>query len=220
MIVLIFVQVVLFVVGILYCCSPYHLCPCCSGAEAARIAQEEKEEQEEQEDALENYRREQEQEEQKRKKAHVRVHTNERPFACNYCDYAAAQKSNLKRHIKSQHGAASGNKKSTISSASDSSPSSSEASSEEEEEEEDEQPMQTKPKKQTHRLLSMFGGTTVSMQVSSNTSVHATPNSTAMEYSGCVWYVKSVSNIYQLPVLNIDDLHYVYLNKKKQTIKY
>ena len=202
----------------------YHLCPCCSGAEAARIAQEEKEEQEEQEDALENYRREQEQEEQKRKKAHVRVHTNERPFACNYCDYAAAQKSNLKRHINSQHGAASGNKKSTISSASDSSPSSSEASSEEEEEEEDEQPMQTKQKKQKkqkHRLLSMFGGTTVSMQVSSNTSVHATPNSTAREYSDCVWYVKSVfSNIYQLPVLNIDDLHYVYLNKKKQTIKY
>ena len=62
----------------------------------------------------------------------------------------------------------------------------------------------------------MFGGTTVSMQVSSNTSVHATPNSTAREYSDCVWYVKSVSNIYQ----NIDDLHYVYLNKKKQTIKY
>ena len=97
----------------------YHLCPCCSGAEAARIAQEEKEEQEEQEDALENYRREQEQEEQKRKKAHVRVHTNERPFACNHCDYAAKLKHHLQSHIKSQHGAASGNKKSTISSASD-----------------------------------------------------------------------------------------------------
>ncbi|XP_022710127.1 zinc finger protein 236-like isoform X2 [Varroa jacobsoni] len=35
---------------------------------------------------------------------HVRVHTNEKPFACPHCPHRTAQKGNLKSHIKRHHG--------------------------------------------------------------------------------------------------------------------
>ena len=34
---------------------------------------------------------------------HIRTHTGETPFACNYCNYSANRKDNLIRHIQSKH---------------------------------------------------------------------------------------------------------------------
>ena len=34
---------------------------------------------------------------------HNRTHTGERPYQCDYCDYAATQSSSLKRHIVNVH---------------------------------------------------------------------------------------------------------------------
>ena len=34
---------------------------------------------------------------------HLLTHTREKPFACNFCDYKAAQAGNVRRHILSIH---------------------------------------------------------------------------------------------------------------------
>uniref|UniRef100_A0A8D8QC33 Ras-responsive element-binding protein 1 n=1 Tax=Cacopsylla melanoneura TaxID=428564 RepID=A0A8D8QC33_9HEMI len=34
---------------------------------------------------------------------HIRRHTGERPYKCNYCHYSSKQPNDLKRHVKSRH---------------------------------------------------------------------------------------------------------------------